>query len=97
MTVKVTPKPESYVTEWEAVQITGSASHGAIRRLTKNTPWNVQMTLDEDSMAFVFTQVVGGSVEQWRAEVGSWVVRSPHGRFWFMSDGEFHDQFDWEE
>ena len=46
-TVEAIPKPGSYVIEWQAVQVEGAESYGAIRVLMKHSPWIVQMKLTE--------------------------------------------------
>jgi hypothetical protein len=44
--------------------------------------------------AFIMcTQLVNGVVQQWKTAPGDWIVKSPHGKFWFMSEDEFHSQF----
>ena len=90
------PKPDSYVTEWEAVQVGGAEDFATLRRLVKNSPWAVQMVLGQDDMVdYVFTTMHPTGMEQWTMKVTDWVVKSPHGRWWFMSDGEFLSQFTW--
>lgn len=91
----VTPKPESYVNEWAAVRVDGAESYSTIRILSRNSPWIVQMDLAEsDGVRFVFTKQNGSTMEQWVAEVGDWVIKSPHGKFWFMDEAEFRANFE---
>lgn len=90
MSVLVEPKLGSYVTEWEAVQFDGT-NFSAVKVLLKHSPWTVYFDLSDTNV--VCTQVVQGSVQQWRTAVGEWIVRSPHGRFWFMGEEEFASQF----
>lgn len=93
-TVQAIPKPDSYVVEWAAVQVCGAEDHYAVRRLCRNSPWQVQIVLEEnDQVTFLFTQVTATGLEQWPLTCGSWVVKSPHGKFWFMDDEEFKSQF----
>lgn len=89
----VHPKPGSYVGEWAAVQIADADSYSSIKVLMKNSPWIAQMDISND-VRFVFTQSHAGSIEQWVLGVGSWVVKSPHGKFWFMDNSEFLSQFE---
>lgn len=94
-TVNAIPRPDSYVIEWAAVQVCGPDDHMAVKRLCRHSPWNVQIVLEEnDTVTFLFTQVTNNGIEQWPMRCGDWVVKSPHGRFWFMSDEEFRSQFD---
>lgn len=92
-TVQALPRPDSYVLDWEAVNITGPGDLNTIKRLTRNTGWIVQLDLDKE--AFVFTLPHPSGIEQWTAHPGDWVVKSPHGKFWFMGQDEFHSQFTW--
>lgn len=95
-TVQALPKPDSYVTEWEAIQVNGAGEFASLRRLVKNSPWAVQIVLEiDDAVKFLFTTMHPTGVEQWAMGVNDWVVKSPHGRFWFMSDVEFTSQFTW--
>lgn len=95
-TVEAIPKPGSYVIEWQAVQVEGAESYGSIRVLMKHSPWIVQMNMTEfDAVEFLFTTQHAGVMEQWKSTPGDWIVRSPHGRFWFMSDEEFKSEFTW--
>ena len=95
-TVQALPKPDAYVNDWEALQIIGAEEFGALRRLVKNSPWAVQMVLErEDAVMFVFTTMHPTGMEQWTMGNTDWVVKSPHGKFWFMSDSEFLSQFTW--
>lgn len=88
------PMEDSYVLEWQAVQLQGALTdHGALRRLFDNTMWNVRMGVQMDHVDFTFTLSHGGRLEQWDLSDGDWVVKSPHGRFWFMSNHEFRDNF----
>lgn len=92
-TFEVAPKPGSYVNEWAAVQVVGAESYSTIKILTRNSPWIVQMDLS-DGIRFVFTKQNGSTMEQWVAEVGDWVIKSPHGKFWFMDPSEFQANFE---
>lgn len=93
--VKVEPKSDSYVIEWEAVRSEGAGSFASFRRLVKNTSWTVQMVLERDDITlYVFTTMHPTGIEQWNVWPGEWVVKSPNGRFWFMSESEFQSQFD---
>jgi hypothetical protein len=96
-TIRAIPKPQSYVTEWEAIQITGSTDDLVIlRRLVKNTPWLLQIVLlANDAMTFMFTRTHSAGMEQWTVGLGDWVVKSPHDKFWFMSESEFQGEFTW--
>lgn len=95
-TVQALPKPDSYVIEWEALQIKGADDFPTLRRMAKNSPWAVQVVLErEDQVVFVFTTMHPTGVEQWTMTLNSWVVKSPHGRWWFMSESEFQSQFTW--
>ena len=88
------PKEDSYVLEWQAVQLQGALTdHGALRRLFHNTQWNVRMGVQMDHVDFTFTLSHGSRLEQWDLSDGDWVVKSPHGRFWFMSNSEFRENF----
>lgn len=93
--VQALPKPDAYVIEWEAIQIRGAEDFLALRRLVKNSPWAVQMVLELDGTHLVFTTMHPTGLEQWTMKASDWVVKSPHGRFWFMSDSEFKSQFTW--
>jgi len=90
MGVLVEPKPGSYVTEWEAVQFDPNA-YGRIKILMRNSPWTVQLLVDGPTV--VLMQIHNGTIERWELNLGDWVVKSPHGRYWFMPDSEFRDQF----
>lgn len=95
MTVNAKPKPDSYVIEWAAIQVCSAGDHMAIKRLCRHTPWNIQIVLEEDdTVSFVFTQVTNTGIEQWTMKCGDWIVKSPHGKFWFMDDEEFKDNFE---
>lgn len=90
----VYPRPGSYVNEWAAVQITGAESYSAVKILMKHSPWVVQMNLGADDQAeFLFTAQHAGVIEQWKQTAGDWVVKSPHGKFWFMDNDEFRHEF----
>lgn len=93
-TLLAIPKPESYVTEWSAVQNDGPESFGAMRKLVRHTPWVVQMVLDDDGVTYLFTQTTPTGLVQWPVKIGEWLVKSPHDKFWFMSESEFRSQFD---
>jgi hypothetical protein len=94
-TVNAVPRKDSYVIEWAAVQITGAEAHSAIKRLFKNSPWVAQMVLEaNDEVVFVFTNVHPTGMEQWTLRPGDWVVKSPHGKFWFMDNAEYESQFE---
>ncbi len=90
MGVLVEPKPDSYVTEWEAVQF-DPTGFGRIKRLMRNSPWTVQLLVDGPTV--VLMQIHNGTVERWELNLGDWAVRSPHGKYWFMSNDEFVSQF----
>jgi hypothetical protein len=92
MGVLVEPKPGSYVTEWEAVQVDVSDFAG-IKRIMRGSPWLVQIVLDDDGAHVLCTQIQNGQIEKWVSRSGDWIVRSPHGKYWFMGDIEFRDQF----
>lgn len=96
-TMEAIPKVGSYVLDWEAVQLdSGGNDVLAVRRLLKNTPWIVQLNLlvRENKVKYNFVAVHGGGgIEQWELETGDWVVKSPHGKVWFMGDEEFRSQF----
>lgn len=94
MGVLVEPKPGSYVTEWEAVQVCGATCFPLVRRLLSGSPWVAQIDLGDDGAAVICSQVTPVGIRQERLAQGDWLVRSPHGRFWFMSEIEFHDQFE---
>lgn len=95
-TVLALPKPDAYVIEWEAVQINSAEAFGSLRRLVKNSPWAAQMVLEKDDVVlFVFTTMHPTGMEQWTMGISDWVVKSPHGKFWFMSESEFQSQFSW--
>lgn len=94
MGVLVEPKPGSYVTEWEAVQINIPGGLPSLKKLLRLSPWMVQVDLGEDDPKVVFTQITNGQIERWELNHGEWVVKSPHGRFWFMGQTEFASQFD---
>lgn len=88
------PKEGSYVNEWTAVQLQGALTdHSALRRLFHNTMWNVRMGVEIDHVKFTFTLSHGNHLEQWDMSDGDWVVKSPHGKFWFMDNSEFRDNF----
>jgi hypothetical protein len=88
------PTEGSYVLEWQAVQLQGALTdHVALRRLFDNTQWNVRMGVQMDHVDFTFTLSHGSRLEQWDLSDGDWVVKSPHGRFWFMSNSEFRENF----
>lgn len=93
MGVLVEPKPGSYVTEWEAVQFDPNA-FGKIKVLMRNSPWSVQLLVEGDIVAIVIMQIHNGTVERWDLKLGDWIVKSPHGRYWFMSHDEFQSQFE---
>lgn len=86
------PKPDSYVNEWAAVQNDGAEAFAPIRRLVKGSRWQVQIDLSDDGVRYVFTSTAHG-LEQWTLEAYEWVVKSPHGKFWFMGVEEFQSQF----
>lgn len=96
-TLQAIPKPESYVLEWEAVQLDGGGtSLMTVRRLLKNTPWLVRFNLvvTENKVEYNFIAVHGaGGLEEWNLSTRDWIVKSPHGKVWFMGDSEFRSQF----
>lgn len=90
--IHVEPHSDSYTVEWVAVEVNGPEDFFAVKRLCKNSPW--QITLNIDDYHILFTQVQAGVLEQWKVYfTDGWVVRSPHGKFWFMSKSEFESQF----
>lgn len=96
MSVLAIPNPDSYVLEWEAIQLAGDGSNlSAVKRMLKNSPWVGQMdVLETGILKFVFTRTHGGGgVEQWKLDADDWIVRSPFDKFWFMGPAEFHSQF----
>ena len=93
MGVFVEPKPGSYVLEWEAVQVCGADCFPAVRRLLKGSPWVAQLNLTDHGAEVVVSQVTPTGIDQWHVQPGEWVVKSPHGRFWFMSESEFDGEF----
>lgn len=93
-TFLVVPKPGSYVNEWAAVQVEGAESYSKIKVMTRCSPWIVQMDLSAEGVLFVFTRQNASTMEQWVAKVGDWIIKSPHGSFWFMDDEEFRDNFE---
>jgi hypothetical protein len=94
MGVLVEPKQGSYVTEWEAVQVCGADCFPAVRRLLKGSPWVAQLILTDKGAHITVTQMTPMGMDHWNVMPGEWVVKSPHGRFWFMSETEFLDQFE---
>jgi hypothetical protein len=90
MGVLVEPKPDSYVTEWEAVQF-DPTGYNRVKGILRNSPWLVQLRIDGPEV--VVTRINTGTAETWTIKLGDWVVRSPHGRYWFMSNDEFVSQF----
>jgi hypothetical protein len=94
MGVLVEPKQGSYVTEWEAVQVCGADCFPTVRKLLRGSPWVAQIDLSGQGASVVCSQVTPVGITQERLEPGDWLVRSPHGRFWFMSEAEFLDQFE---
>lgn len=93
MGVLVEPKDGSYVTEWEAVQVCGADCYPAVRKLLRGSPWVAQIDLGSGAAAVICSMATPVGLTQERLEPGDWLVKSPHGRFWFMSETEFHDQF----
>lgn len=92
MGVLVEPRIGSYVTEWEAVQFDG-ANVGAVRGILRNSPWVMHLNLTDSGAFIMVTQVNNGQLQQWTVSPMDWVVRSPHGKYWFMSTSEFESQF----
>jgi len=93
MGVLVEPREGSYVTEWEAVQVCGSDCFPSVRKLLRGSPWVAQIDLAHGSATIICSQVTPMGITQEKLEPGDWLVKSPHGRFWFMGDIEFLDQF----
>lgn len=92
--IRVEPVPGSYVSDWAAVLVEGPDSYAALKVLLKHSPWIVQMEPDEMvGVKFLFTTQHAGVIEQWKSTPGDWVVKSPHGKFWFMSGDEFRHEF----
>lgn len=89
--IQVEPHSDSYTVEWLALQVNGPDDFPTVRRLVKNSPWIASLVIDENLVAF--TQLQAGNLEQWKVSFGEWVVRSPHGKFWFMGEVEFRSQF----
>ena len=87
----VIPRPESYVLEWEAVQVCGAECFPTVRKLLRGSPWVAQLDLAEGDV--VCSQVTPVGIVQEKLAMGDWLVKSPHGRFWFMSEPEFTSQF----
>lgn len=93
-TIRVEPRPDSYTNEWAAVRWTGPESFPAIKRLLRNTPWVVQLHLDDPKgPAAVLTQIHPTGVESWRLYEGEWMIKSPHDKIWTMSPSEFEANF----
>lgn len=88
--VQVTPKSNSYVEEWVAVQFWSKDGILPVKKLLKNTEWSIfEARLEGPSSQIVAAR---GS-EFWRIHEGDWVVRSPHDKLWFMDNSEFTSQF----
>jgi len=92
MSYLVQPREHSYVLEWESVQFDGT-NLGTIRKFLWGTGWMVQMDLTDNGAVIVSTRVQNGQIEQWKTEADEWIVKSPHGRLWFMGNEEFQSQF----
>ena len=92
MSVMVEPREGSYVTEWEAVQFDGE-NLTAVRGILRHSPWTMHLDLTDNGAFIMCSQMIGGLLQQWKTGPGDWIVKTPHGRFWFMSDGEFQSQF----
>jgi len=92
MSLLVEPRIGSYVTEWEAVQFDG-ANLAAVRGILRYSPWTMHLDLTDNGAVILCTQMINGLLQQWKTTVGDWIVKSPHGRFWFMDDSEFQSQF----
>ncbi len=74
-TFRVEPRPESYCAEWVAVRWDGAETFPAVKRLVRNTPWVVQLHLDDPSgPSAVLTQIHPTGVESWRLAAGEIMV-----------------------
>jgi len=92
MGVLVEPRIGSYVTEWEAIQFDVD-QFGNVRKLLRGSSWVAQLILDEAPYVQC-TRVRPNTIfEMEKTYPGDWIVKSPHGRIWFMSDPEFQSQF----
>jgi len=92
MGVLIEPKEGSYVIEWEALRFDG-ANFSEVRKILKGSDWVAQMMLLDVGSEVVISQMIAGQMVQWSVKPGEWIVKSPHGRFWFMGEAEFHSQF----
>lgn len=97
--VQASPKDGAYVTEWVALRFDG-ANFGLAKRLMANSQCVARIVLDgaaegPSSAWIAVTQVHGNGVQTFEVKQGDWIIRSPHGRFWFMDDSEYTSQFEW--
>lgn len=96
MAVLAIPQSDSYVLEWQAHRFDASEGLAPVKRLMSKSPWAIRLLIDDDG-AHVVSVIVhpSGEIESWKTDHGDWIVRSPHGKFWFMSHEEFTSQFVW--
>lgn len=90
-TVQVTPKGNSYVQEWVAIQFIHTDGVGPVRKVLKGSPWELfEAVIDGTEASFL---LASKGNQAWRINHGDWVVRSPHDKVWFMGHSEFLSQF----
>lgn len=92
-TIQCHPKPDSYVVEWVALQFNPVEGILPLKIVLKDTPWSIlEATLLGSSEAFV---IVAQGAKFWRVNSSDWVVKSPYGNVYFMSQAEFESNFTW--
>lgn len=92
--VQVTPKPESYCTEWTALKFNAVEGMAAAKKLLKGSPWSLYIVVGDTVDPYLVFQ--DGHSGPQTVHHGEWIVKSPHGKFWFMPEEEFLSQFEYE-
>lgn len=96
MAVLAIPNSESYVLEWQAHRFDAAEGMAPVKRLMSKSPWAIRLLIDDDGIHIISVLVhASGEIESWQTSHGDWIVRSPHNKFWFMSNDEFRSQFTW--
>lgn len=91
--VQAFPKPDSYCTEWIALKFNAAEGVFPVKKMMKGSPWSIHIVLGDTADPYI---VATSTYETVVVHHGEWLVRSPHGKFWFLSDDEFQRQFTYE-
>lgn len=88
--VQVHPRPESFCVEWNALKYNAADGIIGAKKLAKNSKWQIHVVVGEAEDPYL---VFMSDAETKVVHHGDWIIRSPHGKFWFMEESEFNEQF----